>query len=701
MNRLALLACVAFASCDPTPTAQTPVVEDSPPSTDEPPEAPCTPVGPDRLHRLTARELGFTLQDLLHEPLHADVQRALDRLPPDDVTAGFDGIGRLQFISLLHLEAFEALALAVADRVLARGAWSHWVELEELGVPAEEVVTLALTGDALWWRPVGVPSLTVEVPYRVPTPGEYEVRLRAGWVAGQDAGPDVLQPTIQLFAGAEHSEPLPVSPVVEDGELLVARLTLQEVTGALRLEVGVDRNVTVALDWVEVAGPFDPGTGELLRSPPLITCALDDAQDPTCASRTLASLGELIWRRPLATEELNRLSGLYAGALTEGSSPDEALHLVVEALVLSPSFHYRVEAIAELAPGELAPLPPWELASRLSYLVWSSMPDTELRACAASGELAVATTEGACTVAGQLARMVRDPRAERAFLEDFATQWLELDRIVGLYRDPARYPDLPADLGEHLARGTHQLLRSSFRGSEDLHLLFDGAGSVWVDQVTAPLYGAPRPAPDELARAPVPAGRPDGLLGDAGVLALTSHADRSSPTLRGRWVLAHLLCAVPGPPAPGVTGIPDEPLEDLSVIGLIEGRLGDPNCGGCHQTMDRLGLALEGFDAVGAARTHWPDGAPVSPGSTLPDGAVLTSAEDLSAYVAGHEALDRCLVEHLTTWAHERVVRASTDRCLVDGVLAQAEAAGWSWVALWQALGASTAATHAVGQEAL
>jgi hypothetical protein len=700
MNRLVLLACVALASCDPAPTITPPVVEDPPSPSEEETDAPCLPVGPDRLHRLTARELGFTLQDLLSEPLHADVQRALDRLPPDDVTAGFDGIGRLQFMSLLHLEAFEALALAVADRVLARGAWAHRVELEELGVPADEVVTLALTGDALWWRPVRVPGLTVEIPYRVPAPGEYEVRVRAGWVAGQDAGPDVLQPAVQVFAGPMSTEPLPVSPVVEDGEALVGRLALQEVTGSLRVEVRVDSNATVALDWVEVVGPFDPVTGELVRSPSPLSCALDDARDTTCVARTLASLGELVWRRPLSTDELNRLFTLYAGALTERATHDEALHLVVQALLLSPSFHYRVEQIAELGPGELAPLPPWELASRLSYLVWSSMPDAELRACAASGELAVETLEGACTVQAQLARMVRDPRAERAFLQDFATQWLELDRLTALYRDPARYPDFPDDLGEHLLRGTHELLRNSFSGSEDLHLLFDGIGSVWVDQVTAPLYGAPRPGPGELAEAEVPAGRPDGLLGDAGVLALTSHADRSSPTLRGRWVLAHLLCAVPGPPAPGVTGLPAEPLEDLSVIGLIEGRLGDPNCGGCHQTMDRLGLALEGFDAVGASRTHWPDGAPVTPGSTLPDGTTLTGAEDLAAWVAGHEALDRCLVEHLTTWAHERVVRASTDRCLVEGVIAQAEAGGWSWSALWQALGSSTAATHAVGQEA-
>jgi hypothetical protein len=292
------------------------------------------------------------------------------------------------------------------------------------------------------------------------------------------------------------------------------------------------------------------------------------------------------------------------------------------------------------------PLSPYELASRLSYFLWSSTPDTELLESAASGALSTPAT-----LQEQTTRLLADTRA-RALIDNFAGQWLHLRAIDTLQPDPTAFPNVDDALRSAMRQESERLFRDiAFEGTPLLALLT--ANYTYVNDRLAAHYGLPSVGSTELVRVDLTNNaQRGGLLSQAGFLALTSHPERTSPVLRGKWVIDELLCAsVPPPPADvdlGAVSMADQ--EGLTQRQALERHRADPKCFSCHQMMDPIGLGLENYDAIGVYRTT-DAGMPIDATGELPGGATFAGAKELSARLAESPDFARCAARKLYSYA--------------------------------------------------
>jgi hypothetical protein len=392
-----------------------------------------------------------------------------------------------------------------------------------------------------------------------------------------------------------------------------------------------------------------------------------DGED-ACAAEFIAELGLRAFRRPLDADLEARYVALFADS-RDAWGFDRALELVVVAMLQSPRLLYRVElGLADDDGDAKVRLDDWEIASRLSYLLWGSMPDDELFAAASAGELATPDQ-----VRGQTERMLDDPRA-RAMVSEFHAQWLKLPALATISKDEAVYPGFDA-------------LRPAFEAETRAfveHVVFDGEGDVqtlltapytFVNDELAALYGVALPAGTALERVDLPAGQRAGLLTQGAVLAVHAKPDQSSPVLRGRFVRERLLCeAMPEPPA-NVDTTPPEVDPDASTRDRFEQHTSDPTCATCHVLLDPLGFGLEHYDGIGRWRDV--DGASAVDAS----GSIRTSAGDvpfdgaleLAAWLADSSQVRACVVTQWFTWSHGRapdLVDACTTETLVDAFTA-------------------------------
>ncbi len=371
-----------------------------------------------------------------------------------------------------------------------------------------------------------------------------------------------------------------------------------------------------------------------------------DLRSPECAQQSVRRAGLRLFRRPLTEQELQIYFGLYAGALEAGDPPLGAFELVLQALLASAQFVYRLEldAPAAAAPRDLGA---FDLATRLSYFLWSSAPDDELLQAAADGSLLTDAKLGA-----SVDRLLADPKASR-FVESFAGQWLGARRVASHAAVPELYdwtPLVARAAGEEIVHFFGEFLLS-----DRSWLDFPKADVNYVTEPLARYYGIPTP---EVALARVeqhPDGRA-GFFGLAGFLALSSFDRRTSPSLRGRWISSTLLCAEPAPPPNGVPQLEvsagDGP-STLNVRQTLELHRQNPGCAVCHAAFDPYGLALEEYDAIGRYRTTYADGTAVDASATLPpseahpDGLTFTGLAGLSDVVAADPRFGACLSQKL------------------------------------------------------
>jgi len=607
------------------------------------------------LRRLNRAEYNNTIRDLFGIAL-----TPADDFPSDDVGYGFDNIGDVLTVSPVLLERSLQAAEDVAQAVI------HAADAETAAVQRFDGKNLNSNGDF---------GHDVELP----TAGSYIVRVRA---AADLAGPEPPKMSIAFDKAVKKKfDVRNGKPQFRDFDI-----RLNAPAGRHRVDVGFlndyagtnpqtkkkeDRNL--AIDRILVLGPIgvlpDPlpeAHQRFFRKPIDPKGSLAEQYDQ--AKEILRPLASRAFRRRAADAEVDALAKVYESARDDGQSVERAMQAAVTALLVSPSFLFRVER--EAAPGKIRRLDDFEVASRLSYFLWSSMPDDRLFRAAARGQL---TTDE--QVVAEAIRMLKDDKA-RALVENFAGQWLQLRSLDEAAPDRGRFAGFDADLRRAMRRETEEFFWSIVR--EDRSVLeFLDADYTFVNERLAKHYDIAGVRGDAMVRVSIDPDRRGGLLGQASVLTVTSNPTRTSPVKRGKWILENLFAAPPPPPPPNVPELKEGAGEKLT--GTLRQRMEqhrrDPGCAACHQLMDPLGFGLENYDAVGGWRTRDGDAA-VDAGGELPGGRSFRGPRELRQVLLDRrDEFRRCLAEKLLTYALGRGLEWY-DACAVERIAERSASAG-------------------------
>jgi hypothetical protein len=365
------------------------------------------------------------------------------------------------------------------------------------------------------------------------------------------------------------------------------------------------------------------------------------------------------FRRPVKPEEVERCLLLYDQAEKEGERFENCIKMALERVLVSPQFLFRVELDPSGAePGVSYLISEYELASRLSYFLWSTMPDDELFALAGKGELRK-------NLVPQVKRMLQDPKSA-AFVQNFSGQWLTTRKLAYVSPDTKEFPTFTEDLRAAMVRETDLFFEAILR--EDRSILdFLDADFSFVNEPLAKHYGIKGIKGKDFQRVKLPPNR-GGILTQASILTLTSNPTRTSPVKRGKWVLDQVLGTPPPPPPPDVPSLPEEKQLTGTLRQVMEQHRENVLCASCHQRMDPIGFAFENYDAIGAWREK--DGEfPIDPSGVLPGGQSFRGPAELKAILRGKKELfARCLTEMLLTYAMGRGLEYY-DKCAVDAIL--------------------------------
>jgi hypothetical protein len=377
----------------------------------------------------------------------------------------------------------------------------------------------------------------------------------------------------------------------------------------------------------------------------VVSCNLE-AEGEACARSALSAFARRAWRRPVTEDEVSRLMGPVAVALQHGDGYEQGLALALRAVLLSPHFSFRVELDPNPTSLEPHPLTSHEIAARLSYFLWSSMPDDPLFASADAAELG-----DPAVLTAHVSRMLQDAKAQ-ALVDNFAGQWLYLRALETVAPDPSRFPDFDDPLRAAMRAETEALFREIVFGGLPSDQLLTASFTFLNDRL-AEHYGLPAVGSNQMTRVTLPAGGQRlGLLSQGSFLTFTSHPNRTSPVLRGKWVMDQLLCTVVPPPPPDVDV---SGTETASTLGLtqrqaLELHRADPTCASCHRLMDPIGLGLENYDVIGSYRTTDND-LPIDAAGQLPTGEMFTGPRELAGLIAGRPEYAKCVAQKLYTYA--------------------------------------------------
>jgi hypothetical protein len=399
----------------------------------------------------------------------------------------------------------------------------------------------------------------------------------------------------------------------------------------------------------------------------VVSCNVDTGGD-TCAETILRTFARRAWRRPPTADEVRGLLLPVTTARTAGATPTEGLRHALAAVLLSPFFIFKVEVDPDPASTASRRLTSHELATRMSYALWASMPDDMLAAAADGGQLA--TDE---QITAQIDRMLGDSRAD-ALLDNFAAEWLEFKSLetheVDTRTFPRYTPALARSMKLEARRFVQEFLRSPMPVSDML-----GARFTFIDSALATHYGLTRTggAAADLVRVDTASAPRAGLLTLGAFLTTTSLPSRGSPVKRGEFILSRLMCTTITAPPPDVPSLP-EGTTGGTLRERLEQHRQDPMCSGCHLIMDPLGFGLENYDALGVYRTM--DGSmPVNANGTLPNGTPFNGAIELSAALHGDPRFSECVTRKFMTFAVGRLLNQRDDGTWIAHLAARARTA--------------------------
>jgi mono/diheme cytochrome c family protein len=582
------------------------------------------------LRRLTRTEYQNAIRDLLAlDNLPKEMDFTL-LLPADNASSGFDNIADLLYVSPAIMERYLDAArkisrLAVGDPATPVMVNIHRLPLEQPQDTRVEELPFGTRGG-------------VAVRSYFPLDGEYdiEVETAGGAREAQQLEISVDGERKQLIAvggagrGGRGGRPGPAQyrVHVKAGPRLIGVAFVQrtEALDEATLHPRVrTRGTQPAIAAVTIRGPYNAsGPGDTPSRQRIFTCHPQGTADETaCAKQILSTLMKRAYRRPVTDRDLGSLLPFYEDGRKERDF-DLGIQMALERLLVSPQFLYRIERDpAGAAPGTTYRISDLELASRLSFFLWSSIPDDELLNVAGAGKL-----KEPPVLEQQVKRMLADARSE-SMVTNFAAQWLYLHDVEVKAPDLFLFRDFDEGLRKSFERETELFLDSILRENRSVRELLT-ANYTFVNERLAKHYGIPNVRGSQFRRVTWPEGSPRaGLLGQGSILTLTSYSTRTSPVLRGKYVLENLLAAPPPPPPPNVPSLRTEASgsgEELSLREAMVQHRANPACASCHARMDPIGFAMENFDAVG----KWRDqdaGKPIDVSSSLPEGTVVNGVQ--------------------------------------------------------------------------
>ena len=616
-------------------------------------------------HRLNRTEYANAVRDLLAVEIDAD-----EFLPADDASFGFDNVGGVLKMSQSLLERYLAAArtisrLAVGSPPPAASADTYEaaqdlpqhgrVEALPFGTRGGLRVEHLFPRDAEYGVRVeltGTQGLREDHDLEVTLDGAPVKRVTVGPPRdGAPAGPYAQASTVDLRMPVAAGPREVGVTFFRKPSALVERVREPFPNPRVAGNPGGPAGRQPFVRSVTITGPW--GGSGVTRTPArerIFTCRpADAAAEAACAHKILARLARRAYRRPVTAAEMQPLLDFY-GRGRRGGSFEDGVELALRRLLASPEFLYRIESDPPgAAPGEPYRVPDVELASRLSFFLWSSIPDDELLAAAEQGRLADPDE-----LRRQVRRMVADPRSA-TLTTNFAAQWLQLRNLETTVRpgDPfsAAFDE---SLRRSMLRETELFVDGIVRGDRGMVELLT-ADYTFLNERLAEHYGIPGVAGSHFRRVDLPAdGRRRGLLGHGSILTLTSHAIRTSPVLRGKWILDNLLGTPPPDPPPNVPALNDRKTQAKrpTLRARMEAHRDNPACAACHSMIDPTGFALENFDAIGRWRDVDESFNPIDPSGVLPDGRAFADAAQMRrALAADAGQFVTTVTEKLMTYA--------------------------------------------------
>ena len=669
------------------------------------------------VHRVNRTEYNNAIRDLF--ALNLDV-RAL--LPGDETADGsFDNFAELLSVSTSHLERYMTVARQVTR--LAVGLPP---------VPGGQVFEVPLHIEQQEYRmsddlPLGSRG-GIAVRYHFPVDGEYllKVRLRKqyadylmgmGWeqdldvrvdgefvrrfTVGGDApgrpaprsfaggGPSFGDPEWETYMQLTGDTSLEVRVPVQAGEHVVGVSFIRDLFEPEGVPQPIQRGRVLtndnlhmehaAVHSVEIRGPFEPAglAEETASRRQIFVCHPRlGAAEQACATEILTTMSRRAYRRTATDSEVQMLLEFFDQGREEGGTFDAGIQFALERLLGDPNFLLRVyRDPVEVGPEEVYRLSDLELASRLSFFLWSSIPDDRLLDLAERGELT-----DPVVLEQEVRRMFADPRATDAFLNDFAAQWLNLRRVTEVVVDPQQYPHFDQNLLEGFQRETELFLSSMLREDRGVIELLT-ADYTYVNQRVARHYGIPGIYGNHFRRVTLPnLEQRGGLLAQGAVLSVSSYPDRTSPVLRGKWLLDNILGAPPPPPPANlVTDLQDQGPTPPSIRERLAQHRTEPLCSSCHGIIDPLGFAMEAYDVLGGYRTVDESGNPIDDRATMLSGVEVQGLAGVRAVLVERgERFVHTVTEKLLQYALGRPLEYY-DQPAVRRIVRNAEADDYRW----------------------
>ena len=621
----------------------------------------------DTFHRLNRSEYANAVRDLLS--LEVNVE---ELLPADDIDAyGFDNMTEVLNVSPALMESYLSAARKTARMSIGESPLAPIAETYEVPILLNQADRMSedlpfgsrgglavrhyFPADGDYDLAITLHRNYVNYVRGLGSSHELEVRLDGKLVQTFSFGgeePDVLQAPASYagnqFGDSEWEEymlfadsnlllqfPATAGPHVV-GVSFVRKFTepegvLQPPQSVFAAAVNEMRDGDAAVERMEITGPYrsTPARNTPSRRA-IFTCqpANDTGRaQEACAFGILASLAQRAYRRPVGDAEVNMLMNFYRAGLSDGSF-DDGIQLALERLLISPDFLFRVERDpANIEPDTNYQLTSIELASRLSFFLWSSIPDIELLDSAKNG-----TLQNPQVLEQQTRRMLADPRS-KALVQNFAGQWLYLRNLRSLVPDAVEFPEFDENLRDAFRQESELFFESLIRENRSVTDLL-GNGYTFMNERLAKHYGIENVYGSHFRRIYLEgeiAEQRGGILGQGSLLTATSYANRTSPVLRGKWVLTNILGTPPPPPPPDVSDLPERGADgqQANIRDRLLQHRADPACSGCHAPMDPLGLALENYDAIGRWRVTGEAGVPIDASGQMPNGAQFYGLQGL------------------------------------------------------------------------
>jgi hypothetical protein len=614
------------------------------------------------IRRLNRQEYDNTIRDLFAAELNGRDLRLAQDFPADDIGFGFDNIGSALSTSPVHVERY----LQAAERAMQAVISAPSAE----GLPPVELIGLRTYPLA--------PDGVVEFEHHL-KPGRYLAEfslVRAGVSESE------TPPKLRLGFGKD-SRSVNASQIQD--ETVVYRYWLNAYEGDAQVSVSIvddkgtknvvpdkdaGRNVSgdqrygdnrgLHVDSMVVRGPLplaDEGAGD---SNATLFCApiAGDGDRLSCGRRIVERFAPRAFRRPVKQQEVDRLMRIFHQAHYQGESFERAVQLTLTAALVSPQFVFLVEPDDEHQARELTN---YELASRLSYFLWSSMPDEDLFAAARDGTIR-------SNLRQHVARMLRDAKSE-ALVSNFVGQWLQLRNLSGISPDNELFPSFSAELARAMRQETEEYFAYVLRNNRSSLELLD-SDYTFLNESLANHYSIDHVEGPEFRRVSLSDRNRGGVLTQASVLSLTSNHNRTSPVKRGQWILQQILGTPPPPPPPNVAQLDESPESEkaASLRERLEIHRSSPECASCHNQMDPLGFGLENFDAIGRWRESDGDFA-IDASGVLPGNRSFNNVGELKSVLksTGARRFSWCLIENMLTYSLGRSLEHH-DYCTVEGI---------------------------------